>query len=264
MTVLPGGQRVLHRLTLAVEVLGALTSRPVTAPVEVRREGSRRQLLAVGGGRFLLRARPGTGDRADLRITDATRQTVPRRLRIPLWAPAELEAADEVPPGPFVPAASRLLRVWLAPGTAGAPGPGFTAVRGRVARGDVPVRWPRIAARGPGGIVVGRTHGDERGEFLLPLTGPGALPPPVPSQLTVDLLVHARDLDEPSPDPLADLPLESVPRSSSPPLPADLDNPLLRGVSPPAGYVPSTAPVPTVDVAVGDLLLLPEPLQFTP
>ena len=144
-----------------------------------------------------------------------------------------------------------LLRVWLSPGAAGLPGPGFTVIRGRVAHGAEPVRWARIAARGPGGVIVGRAHGDERGEFLLPVTGSGTMPPPVPSQMTVDLLVYARGPGGPPPptpqelalDPLADLPLEAVPRSSSPPLPADLDNPLLRGESLPPFYVVSTAPV---------------------
>lgn len=270
MTVLPGGERVLHRLAVALEVLDALTSRPVTAPVAVRREGSRHQF--IDGGRFLLLFGPGIGDRADLRITDATRQVVPRRFRIPLSSLADVEAADQVPPGPYIPALSRVLRVWLSPGAAGLPGPGFTVIRGQVAHGTEPVRWPRIAARGPGGVIVGRAHGDERGEFLLPVTGSGTMPPPVPSQITVDLLVYARGPAGPPPptpqelalDPLADLPLEAVPRSSSPPLPSDLDNPLLRGASLPPFYVPSTAPVPTEDVDVGDLLLLRKPLQFSP
>ncbi|MEU5342939.1 hypothetical protein AB0H18_19210 [Streptomyces sp. NPDC020766] len=271
MTVLPGGARVLHRLALAVEVLDALTSRPVTAPVTVHREGSRRQFLNRGG-RFLLLFGPAVGDRADLRITDATRQVVPRRFRIPLWSLTDVEAADRVPPGLYIPALSRALRVWLSPGATGVSGPGFTVIRGRVVRGTEPVRWPRIAARGPGGVIVGRAHGDDRGEFVLPVTGLGTMPPPAPSQITVDLLVYARGPAGPPPptprqlalDPLADLPLEAVARSSSPPLPSDLDNALLRGASLPPFYVPSTAPVIPQDVDVGDLVLLQESLQFSP
>ena len=271
MTVLSGGERVLHRLALALEVRDTLTSRPVTAPVAVRREGSRRQLIG-SGGRFLLLFGAGIGDQADLRITDATRQVVPRRFGIPLWTLADVEAVDQLPPGPYIPALSRVLRVWLSPGAAGLPGPGFTVIRGRVAHGTEPVRWPRITARGPGGVIVGRAHGDERGEFLLPVTGPGTMPPPVPSQIAVDLLVYARGPGGPPPptpqelalDPLADLPLEAVPRSSSPPLPSDLDNPLLRGASLPPFYVPSTAPVSKEAVDTGDLLLLRTPLQFSP
>jgi hypothetical protein len=271
MTILTGGERVLHRLALALDVRDTLTSRPVTAPVAVRREGSRRQ-FTTGGGRFLLRFGPGIGDEASLRITDATRQVVPRRFRVPLWSLADAEAADEQPAGPYIQALSRVLRVWLWPGSAGSPGPGFTVIRGRVARGNEPVRWPRIAAREPGGAIVGRAHGDDRGEFLLPVTGSGTIPPPFPSQITVDLLVYARGPGGPplpaprelALDPLADLPVEAVPRSSSPPLPAELDNPLLRGVSLPPFYVASTAPVSTEAVDVGDLLLLRTPLQFSP
>ncbi|WP_327397378.1 hypothetical protein [Streptomyces phaeochromogenes] len=272
MTTLPGGERVLHRLALALEVRAALTSRLITTPVVVHRDGLRRPFTG-GNGRFLLLFGPHTGVLADLRITDATRQVVPRRVRVPLWSLAEAEAVDRTPPGPRIPAAARVLRVWLSPGAAGGPGPGFTAIRGRVAHGTEPVRWPRIAALGPGGIIVGRAHGDERGEFLLPVTGAGTTPPPaLLSQIPVDLLVQARGPGGPPPptpeelalDPLADLPLETVPRSSSPPLPVDLDNPLLRGASPPPFYVPSTAPVSTVDVDLGDLLLLRQPLQFSP
>jgi hypothetical protein len=279
MTILSGGERVLHRLALALEVRDALTSRPVTAPVAVRRERSRRQFTGdvTGGGRFLLLFGPGTSEEAWLRITDATRQVVPRRFHLPLWSLAEVEAADrkagdEPPPGPYIPALSRALRVWLWPGSAGWPGPGFTVIRGRVAKGIQPVRWPRIAARGPGGVIVGHAHGDDRGEFLLPVTGAGTMPPPFPSQLTVDLLAYARGPGGPPPptpeelalDPLADLPVEEVPRSSSPPLPADLDSPLLRGVSLPLSYVVSTARATTVAVDIGDLLLLRAPLQFSP
>jgi hypothetical protein len=271
MTILPGGERVLHRLALALEVRDTLTSRPVTARVVVRREGSRRQFTG-GGGRFLLRFGPGIGEEAYLRITDITRQVVPRRFRIPLWRLVDVEAADEQPPGPYIQALSRVLRVWLWPGSAGSPGPGFTVIRGRVARGTEPVRWPRIAARGPGGVIVGRAHGDDRGEFLLLVTGSGAMPPPFPSQIALDLLVYARVPDGPplptprelALDPLADLPVEAVPRSSSPPLPADLDNPLLQGESLPPFYVASTAPVSTQAADIGGLLLLRTPLQFSP
>ena len=271
MTVLPAGERVVHRLALALEVLATLTSRPVTAPVTVHRDSARRPLRR-SGDRFLLLFGPHVGTRADLRITDPTRQVVPRRIQVPLWTLDDVAAADREPPGPYVPARSRLLRVWLSPGSAGFSGPGFTAVRGRVARDGAPVRWPRIAARGPGGVIVGRTHGDERGEFLLPVTGLGNLPPPAPSRLRVDLLVSARGPGGPplpgpaelQRDPLADLPVETIPRSSAPPLPTDLDNPQLRGASLPPWYVPSTAAVPTVEADIGDVLLLATPVQFRP
>lgn len=279
MTVLSSGEPVLHRLALALEVRDALTSRPVTAPVAVHRERPGRPFTGdvTRGGRFLLLFGPGTGAEAWLRITDATRQVVPRRFHLPLWSLTEVEAADledshGQPLGPYIPALSRALRVWLWPGSAGWAGPGFTVIRGRVARGTQPVRWPRIAARGPGGVIVGRAHGDDRGEFLLPVTGAGTMPPPFPSQLTVDLLAYARGPGGPPPptpeelalDPLADLPVEEVPHAPAPPLPPDLDNPLLRGESLPPSYVVSTAPVTTVAVDIGDLRLLRAPLQFSP
>jgi hypothetical protein len=274
VTTLPSGQRVLHRLTLALEVLDSLSSRPVAAPVLVQRDASRRQFrgIAGNGGRFVLLYGSRAGGRAELRITDPSRQYVPRRLSIPLWSRGELEAADRVPPGPYIPARSRLLRVWMSPGPAYLPGRGFTMIRGQVIRGGTPVRWPMLDAQGPGGLVVGRARGDERGEFLLLVTGMGNMPPPAPSTISVDLLVFGPGPGGPAPptaeqlaaDPLADLPVEMIPRSSAPPLDTDLDNPLLRGEELPPFYVPSTVPGPTVDVEVGDLTPLAAPVQFSP
>jgi hypothetical protein len=116
--------------------------------------------------------------------------------------------------------------------------------------------------------MVGAAHGDERGEFLLVITGMGITPPPPPSTIDVDLdIIAAPPNDAPAPepaDPLADLVVENVARSSAPPQPSDLDNDVLRGVSRPSGYVPSTAPPLRLTVPVGELLALAQPVVFTP
>ena len=256
MTILPGGERVLHRLALALEVRDALTSRPVTAPVAVRRRGAHGASSpdSPAAGVSCCGSARAPARRPTLRITDVTRQVVPRRFRIfRCGRLAEVEAADEQPPAAVHPGpVARAPGLALAGVRHGWPGPGFTVIRGRVARGTA--AGPLAPDRGAraGGVIVGRAHGDDRGEFLLPVTGSGAMPPPFPSQIDVDLLVYARGPGGPPPptpqelalDPLADLPVEAVPRSSSPPLPADLDNPLLRGESLPPFYVTSTAPVP--------------------
>jgi len=280
LTTLPGGQRILHRLSLALEVLDALSSQPAPAPIAVHRDDSRRQLSATGGRFVLLFSRlrlrtpydgAQTGGTASLRITDPSRQYVPRRFSIDLWPLDQVEAVDRTPAGPYVPTLSRLLRVWISPGSAYLPGRGFSLIRGRVVRGIAPVRWPRVAARGPGGVIVGRAHGDERGEFLLPITSLGAMAPPAPSTLPVDLLVWARDPGGPPPvtdeelaiDPLADLPVDQVGRSQAPPRPADLDSPLLRGEVLPPLYVPSAQPFP-IGAELGGHQFLQDPLKFAP
>jgi hypothetical protein len=285
VVTLSGGQRITHRLRLAVEVLDPLSSRPVTAPVAVRRDDSPRQLSATGDrGRFVLnfsRLQPRSADSsqrprrtAELRVTDPSRQYVPRRFSVPLRRLAEVEDADRVPPGTFVPALSRVLRVWLSPGAAYQPGGGFTLLRGRVVRGTEPVRWPRVAAaQGPGQRIVGRAHGDDKGEFLLPITDLGTAGPLVTTAfLPVTLLVWARGPGGPPPpsaqelaaDPLADLPVEAIASSAVPPTPADLDSPLARGEQLPPFYVPSTAPAPVIGAEIGGHQLLRTLVIFTP
>jgi hypothetical protein len=286
ITSLPGGRRIMHRLRLAVEVLDQLSSRPVTAPVEIQRIGSRRRLTSGAGdsGRFVLlfsRQQLSSHDlaafpprTATLRLIDRSRQYVPRRFEVELRQPADVEAVDREPPGNPVPALARLLRVWLSPGAAYQPGGGFTLLRGRVLNGTEPVRWPRLAAaQGPGMRIVGRAHGDEKGEFLLPIVALGSAGPIVTRPvLPVTLLVWARGPGGPPPptaqqlaaDPLADLPVDTIALSAVPPAAADLDSPLLRGEQLPPFYVRSTAPAPMIDAEIGGHQLLRDPLTFTP
>jgi hypothetical protein len=160
---------------------------------------------------------------------------------------------------------SRLLRIWLAPGPAYLLPRGTTAIQGRVLRGAAggalspgnPVRWPRVTAIGPGNVPVGWAHGDEHGEFVLPVSSAGTLPP-VNGQFPVDIDIVGRPAaTAPPPDPadhLADLVVEPVPRSSAPPADGDLDNDLLRGRAVPVGYAGGIAPRPHWTVQVGSLL----------
>jgi hypothetical protein len=275
-----GPARVMHRLALAVEVLDAVTDRLADMPVRVGREVAAppgapsppdpawpcRSLERSGIARFKLRRGPQLPAVVTLRIDDLFRRYVPRRVSITLWPEADIEAIDNEPPtGPYIPVKSRLLRIWLATGS-GYPLPGgTTAIRGRVLRGAAgsalspgnPVRWPRVTAIGPGNVPVGWAHGDERGEFLLPIVSAGTLTP-VDAQFTVDLDVAglpAAQAQRPDPaDRCADLVVEDVPRSSAPPAPSDLDNDLLRGRTVPPGYVTGTAPRPHLTVNVGSVL----------
>ena len=273
---------VAHRLALAVEVRDAVTNRLADTPVRVGRELAGPILAGRGGpppdpswpcqdlersgtARFKLRRGPLLPAMITLRIDDPGRRYVPRRVSVTLWPQANLEAADQSPPaGPYIPVDSRLLRIWLAPASAYLLARGTTAIRGRVLRDaagvlspDRPVRWPRITAIGPGGVPVGWAHGDERGEFVLPVGSAGAMPP-LNGQFAVDIdVVGLPAASAPAPDPAdrcADLVVESVPRSAAPPAPGDLDNDLLRGRAVPVGYVAGTAPRPHWTVQVGGLL----------
>jgi hypothetical protein len=287
----------LHRLVLGVEPRDALTDAPLATAVRVGQEVPPRlrdpaarfadpwpclDFETNGTARFKLRYRIGGPNRIKVnsdgspptitvRIHDPRRRFLSRRFRIPLFTRLELERADPTPAGGptggYVPLASRLLRPRLFPGATYSIPRGTTGIRGRVVSNGRPVRWPRLFARGPGNVRVGAAHGDERGEFLLVITEMGMTPPPAPSTIIVDLdVIAAPPTTAPAADPadpLADLVVETLARSSVPPQPGDLDNDVLQGVSTPTGYV-SRTPLPQLTVTVGELLVLAQPVVFTP
>lgn len=276
-----GEAEVIHRLALGVEVVDAVSGGLTAAPPRVGREMplSTRpprpwerswpctDLQSGGGGRFKLRhdGRLPTGGRpVTLRIDDPSRRYVPRRFAVDLWDLAEVQAGE--PPAPsavvtpapaaYVSVRTRLFRPWLLPGAAYPLPRGTTGIRGRLMLdAQTPVRWGRVTALDVNGFPLGTAHGDERGEFVLVLTGTGTVPPPPP---TIDV-----ELEVSGPDPtrvidredvLLDLPVEPVARSANPPVASDLDNPLLRGEAIPVGYVASNAVLPTYPVPLGEVL----------
>jgi hypothetical protein len=266
---------VLHRLALAVDCRDTVTQHRVAIEVRIGREVSQEvlprghdrawpcwNLAAKGAGRAVIVLDLRTPTTVRLRIADPRRRYVARRFDLPLWTLKEVLDAESA--GSPVPAASRLLRPWLLPGSAAALSRGTTTVRGRVVLGTEPVRWPRITARGPGNQAVGWAHGDERGEFVLVIEDTGTLPPPAPTQLPVQLSMTARIPSTPDPfDPYADLTIEPLPRPAAPPRPDDFDNDVLRGRKTPADHVPSTTVPPPISVPVGQELLLASPVRFT-
>lgn len=272
-----GPAQVLHRLALGVECLDAVTGRRVRTEVAVGREVDPRLLARVhdpswpcvglepkGTGRAQLRLDASTPTAVRLRLVDPLRRFVPRRFDLPLWTLPEIVAAEASPHD--VPARARLLRPWLWPGSGAALPQGATVIRGTVRSAGTPVRWARLTAVRPADGAVGNGHADERGEFLVVITDTGSLPPPAPSTLAIDLVVTAPDPATPTPvdtdDRYADLVVEPVARPSNPPLPGELDNPLLRGTATPPGYVPNTAAVPTLTVPVGAALTLTAAIPF--
>jgi hypothetical protein len=147
-----------------------------------------------------------TGDVVLRLVEPGGRRFVPRRVGVEILA----ETA----------AGTRIFGVGLHPGAA-APLPGrATVVRGRVVSGGGPVRWVRVRAVDGLGDEVGWAHGDDRGEFVLPVVpSPDAVvqpDDPMPVELTVFATLPPPAPDPADPlrpvvDPLWDLPVEPLP-----------------------------------------------------
>ena len=157
-----------------------------------------------------LRFQPGVKNKVNLRLFDSARRFVPRRLSVPLLTQPQAEAVDYT---------NRVRRPVLFPGAAYDVSETATGLRGRVIRNGKVMRWARVEARLPiSGVLVGRAHGDDRGEFLL-LIGSGAIPVgalvnPLPIVVRVfgpDVIPVPPTPDLPALDPLWDLPLEKPP-----------------------------------------------------
>lgn len=268
----------IQRLALGIEPIDALRDRRVGLPLQVAIDRSppvsplpwvRRHDSCV----FVVLYRkeinePAPRPHLDVRITDApheapmrssrgsrpvasplrqARRWVPRRIRYPILAENAADAS---------PATHRIRRPSLFPGAAYDLPEATTGIRGRVLRGGKPMRWVRVQVQDQGsGRVVGRAHGDDRGEFLLALSpdagpvgdlvdpislrlivfGPGAAPgPPAPPSL-------------PAEDLLWDLPLEVAPAPG-------IADTVSDGVDLPPGYRASAGGPITVAFRLGRLL----------
>ena len=267
-----GEAKPLHRLALAVEVVDPLTERLAVTSLRAGQELVRRTrttdrswpcapLDPAGPARFKLRHQHPLPSRVVVRLDDPARRFVPRRLRIRLW---RVDRLDQTPTRPYIPTQHRLLHAWLWPGAATALPQGSTVVRGRVMRTEGPARWARVTARDQNGQVVGRAHGDDRGEFVLVVTDQAANP--LPRTLPLRLRVHARQVpaEVDRDDPYADLVVERVRRSFPPPSAPFLDTPTLRGTAVPAGYVANALPDKAVNVPTGTEVVLAGDIDFTP
>ena len=266
----------LHRLVLGVRPIDRASGRPLARPVHVdeelpfadtsRRRSSTeplntlRPLESSGTARFKLRLGPRVRRSFTVRIYDHDRHIVPRRFEVEVWGvpvpgqplpqAEDLAAADNEPPGVFIPVESRVLQAWLFPGSAH-PLSGATGMRGRVTHSSRPLRWVRIEAVRPGtNQVIGLAHGDERGEFVLTVRNPTVVWPSARTDFDVELIFYtapsaltaptADEIAARQRDQLVDLPIEVVPRTSLNHAPAELDNGLVRGEDLPATYTQST------------------------
>jgi hypothetical protein len=237
-----------HRLALGIEPLDAARGGRVAQPLAVTVEGVAGALQPPGRfddalprvdrhdsclyalvyRRGLHRPPPDPTEPAlvTLRFRSPDRRHVPRRLRFRLVDPATLAEADAGDPPAGDPALlgrRRIRRVGLFPGAAYDVGPTTTGLRGRGRASDgSPVRWVRVEAWtqdafGARVDLVGRAHGDDRGEFLLLVqsraSGVGPLDLAAGIALVVD--VHAPPVPNVPlalrvADPLWDLPVEQV------------------------------------------------------
>ena len=247
----------IERLALGLEPIDAARQTRVAQPIRVFFEDELRGLPRPPVERHAsclhaLRYQKGVNGHVVLRFEEDYRRFVPRRISYPIMTVA---AAD------LLPWPNRARRPAMFPGAAYDVVSKATGLRGRVLRGTAVQRWARVEAR-INGQVVGRAHGDDRGEFLLlidpaaspvgdladPLTirvdvfAPAALPVPVPADL-------------PSLDPFWDLPLEQA-VALDPNNPAA--DPVSSGEQLPGGYTATTGN--SVDFHLGEVR---SAVQFT-
>jgi len=213
----------VYRLALGLEPLDAVTSGRIAQPLEVALDGPpdvtpdtppwpapspATGLYALprhGSGRFVLLFDSKVDSPVTLRLVPADRRYVPRRMTFAFL--------DEAAGGFDAPTWSRAWRPSLFPGAAYDVQQTATGVRGTVTSGGVPVRWTRVEAS-IAGTVIGRAHGDDRGEFLLVLgpntdvSGTGDLVSP--TAVTIDVYAQNPAPPQDPADPLADLPLETA------------------------------------------------------
>lgn len=214
-----------HRLALGVEPIDAGLGTRVAEPLCILLDGvpfpkppwgqtpsahwfeyasALRGLSRHGSSLHVLLGGPAVESPVHIRIFDRARLYAPRRLAI------------ELPP----PQGVAMVKPRLYPGAAYPVSARATGLRGRALRSATsePVRWARVAAFLPGtDTVVGRAHGDDRGEFLLILgseaLGIAAIVDPIPLEIRIYGPATAPTPGSPSlpaQDPLWDLPLEDA------------------------------------------------------
>ena len=243
----------VERLALGIEPMDAISARPLTYQLQIQHDASllglpRPPIERHTSNRYALRYQPGVTNTVDLRFFDQPdrfykpqhdrRRIVPRRLRVPILSLTDVETQEQTEAD----AANtnvkdfrrRIRRPTFFPGAAYDFSATTTGLRGRVTRGDQPMRWARVVATLQGtSLVVGRAHGDDRGEFLLLINATVTNGSATPKPLNIDVTVLGPDEaptpaspDLPKLDPLWDLPLEILAAPG-------VDDPVATGVQPP-------------------------------
>jgi hypothetical protein len=228
---------IVERLALGIEPMDAQSNRPLTYPLQVVHDVSvlglpRPPVERHTSNRYALRYQPGVNTPIDLRFFDLEggayqpqydrRRVVPRRLSIPIMTLSAVETAEQneadLAHKNVKDFKRRIRRPAFFPGAAYDFTATSTGLRGRVTRAGKPMRWARVTATLAGGsVVVGRAHGDDRGEFLLLINSKVTTGSATPKPLNIDVSVFApltapvpSTPTEPDTDPLWDLPLEPL------------------------------------------------------
>ncbi len=198
-------------------------------------------------------------DEVELRLFDRGRRFVPRRIRYPLVSKTPEDADD-------FKLEARARRPVLFPGAAYNVQGMATGLRGRVVRNGGPVMWARVEAErvvNHRRLLVGRAHGDDRGEFLLLLGTLGSDDAVLAPEIKVEVTVYGPEpaLPKAPPqasddDPLWGLPIEIAPSAPS----ADT---VSSGVERPPLYSPGRAVTRTVPFTPGRLLSWEENFDLT-
>lgn len=204
---------------------------------------SQNRVVRHSSCRHVLLYYPALVDTVNIRIFETLRSFVPRRFTIPLHTEATADGFAYT---------DRVRRPFLFPGAAYDIDSCATGIRGRVLRGGIPMRWARVVATLPGTTtVVGRAHGDDRGEFLL-IVGPNTIPigemvSPLTLQVTVTgpaTVPVPANPSIPAQDQLWDLPLETTPAPG-------ITDMVSSGESLPANYTASNTT--NIDFNLGEL-----------
>jgi hypothetical protein len=229
---------IVHRLALGIEPIDAQCGRRLTYSLQIGYDAAQLGLRRPPIERhvsnlFSLRYQPGVTTPVDLRVFDLPqpfydpkydrRRIVPRRLRIPVLSLTAVENEEKIDRQQFQ---RRIRRPVFFPGAAYDFSVTATALRGRVTRSNKPMRWARVVGRLAGQtLVLGRAHGDDRGEFFLLISANAVSGSSLPNPLNIDVEISG-PTNEPVPnppnqeelDPLWDLPLEilAAPGSADP------------------------------------------------
>jgi hypothetical protein len=228
---------IVHRLALGIEPIDSHYRRRLSYPIQLRHDAENLDLPRPPIDRhltdhrvsnlFSVRYQPGITSPIDLRAFDLPvekpkydpkydrRRIVPRRLRIPVLSVTDVENQERIDRQEF---RRRIRRPVFFPGAAYDASVTATALRGRVVRNNKPMRWARVVARlGGPGLIIGRAHGDDRGEFLLLINSNAVTGSSLPNPLNINVSVSGPTaVPIPNPpnqeelDPLWDLPVEQL------------------------------------------------------
>ena len=228
---------IIQRLALGIEPIDSQRARRLEYPLQVQHEAAvfglpRPPIERHTSNLYALRYQPGITAPLKLRFFDSAippyrpesdrRRIVARRLTIPVFKIADVETLEkneaDAANTPVKDFKRRIRRPVFFPGAAYDFSSMTTGLRGRVMRNGLPMRWARVVATLTGsGVIVGRAHGDDRGEFLLLINAHLTSAGPVPNILDIRVTVFGpRDAPTPTPadlpdlDPLWDLPLETL------------------------------------------------------